>query len=79
MPVPIRVPELGTDQCRFSLWHVMLGEHVHEGDRIVEILIPGACVDLPAPVSGVLSARLVAGNDPLQIGQILGQIEPDPD
>ena len=36
----------------FSLWHVRLGERVTEGDRVAEVLIPGATVDVHAPASG---------------------------
>jgi pyruvate/2-oxoglutarate dehydrogenase complex dihydrolipoamide acyltransferase (E2) component len=69
------VPDLGSPRAAFSLWHVRVGDRVTEGDRIAEVLIPGAVVDIPAPTSGVLAARAVLPNDPLTSGQVIGEIE----
>jgi pyruvate/2-oxoglutarate dehydrogenase complex dihydrolipoamide acyltransferase (E2) component len=73
--VPITVPDLGSDRATFSLWHVQVGDRVTEGDRVAEVLIPGAVFDVPAPVSGVLAERTAQPNDPLAPGQVLGEIE----
>ncbi len=59
----------------FSLWHVRVGDRVTEGDRVAEVLIPGATFDVPAPVSGTLAERTVQPNDPLAPGAVLGTIE----
>jgi pyruvate/2-oxoglutarate dehydrogenase complex dihydrolipoamide acyltransferase (E2) component len=72
--VPITAPELGSPHATFSLWHVRLGERVTEGDRVAEVLIPGAAVDVHAPASGVLAARGARPNDPVAAGQVLGEI-----
>jgi pyruvate/2-oxoglutarate dehydrogenase complex dihydrolipoamide acyltransferase (E2) component len=73
--VPITVPELGSDRATFSLWHVRAGDRVTEGDRVAELLVPGAVFDVPAPATGVLAERSAKPNDPLSVGQILGTIE----
>ena len=57
-----------------SLWYVREGDRVHEGDRIVEVLIPGATIDVPAPVSGVLAERLALPGEAVTAGQVLGEI-----
>jgi pyruvate/2-oxoglutarate dehydrogenase complex dihydrolipoamide acyltransferase (E2) component len=75
----ILVPDLGTPTATLSVWHVRPGERVFEGDRIVELLIPGAVIDLPAPATGVVRAMLAGANDRVEIGQRLGTITPDPD
>jgi pyruvate/2-oxoglutarate dehydrogenase complex dihydrolipoamide acyltransferase (E2) component len=75
--VPITVPELGSDRAAFSLWHVQVGDRVTEGDRVAELLIPGAVFDVSAPATGVLAERTVQPNDPLTTGQVLGAIEED--
>jgi pyruvate/2-oxoglutarate dehydrogenase complex dihydrolipoamide acyltransferase (E2) component len=72
--VPIAVPELGSSRAAFSLWHVQVGDRVTEGDRIAEVLIPGAVFDVPAPVTGALTERLVQPGDPLTAGQVMGEI-----
>lgn len=73
--MPIRLPDLGAPRVTFSLWHVRTGDRVTEGDRVAEVLIPGATFDLPAPVSGTLVERAAQPNDPLAPGQVLGEIQ----
>jgi pyruvate/2-oxoglutarate dehydrogenase complex dihydrolipoamide acyltransferase (E2) component len=73
--VAITLPDLGPARARFSLWYVAPGDRVFEGDRVAEVLIPGATFDVPAPANGVLVERLVLANDPLTPGQLLGWIE----
>jgi 2-oxoglutarate dehydrogenase E2 component (dihydrolipoamide succinyltransferase)/2-oxoisovalerate dehydrogenase E2 component (dihydrolipoyl transacylase) len=73
--VSITVPDLGSERATFSLWHVRAGDRVTAGDRVAEVLIPGAVIDVPAPVSGVLASRAVQPNDPLTPGQVLGEID----
>jgi 2-oxoglutarate dehydrogenase E2 component (dihydrolipoamide succinyltransferase)/2-oxoisovalerate dehydrogenase E2 component (dihydrolipoyl transacylase) len=71
------VPELGAPRATFSLWHVQTGDRVTLGDRVAELLIPGAVVDVSAPVTGVFSTRTARPNDPLTTGQVIGEIEQD--
>ena len=77
MPVPITAPDLGTDRGRMSLWFVGPGERVYEGDRVAELTIPGAVIDVPAPTTGVVVGRRVLPGDPVSAGLVLGTIEPD--
>lgn len=72
---PIALPDLGTEHIRFSLWYVEAGASVDQGDRIAEVLIPGATYEISAPASGRLVARNVHPNDPLTPGHVLGEIE----
>jgi pyruvate/2-oxoglutarate dehydrogenase complex dihydrolipoamide acyltransferase (E2) component len=72
--VPITLPDLGSP-ARFSLWLVQPGERVYEGDRVAEVLIPGAAVDIHAPASGSIVEELTRRGDTLVIGQVLGRIE----
>lgn len=75
--VPIVVPELGSDRIRLSLWHVRTGDRIDEGDRVVELLIPGATVDVAAPAAGLLVERLASPYEAVSPGQKLGVIEAD--
>ncbi|HET6574517.1 MAG TPA: lipoyl domain-containing protein [Fimbriiglobus sp.] len=77
--VPITLPELGSPRPVLSLWYVAPGERVYEGDRVAEVLIPGATFDVPAPTTGIVVERLALPNDTLSTGQVLGTIDPDPD
>ncbi len=73
--VPIMLPDLGAARAVLSLWYVKPGERVFEGDRVAEVLIPGATFDVHAPATGTLRDRLALPNDPLTPGQVLGTIQ----
>jgi pyruvate/2-oxoglutarate dehydrogenase complex dihydrolipoamide acyltransferase (E2) component len=72
---PITLPDLGTARVTLSLWYVRPGDRVFEGDRVAEVLIPGATFDVAAPANGVLVERLALPNDALTPGQVLGVIQ----
>jgi pyruvate/2-oxoglutarate dehydrogenase complex dihydrolipoamide acyltransferase (E2) component len=71
----IALPDLGTPQATFSLWYVRPGDRVFEGDRVAEVLIPGATFDIDAPATGTLAEQLAFPQDALTPGQALGWIE----
>lgn len=77
MTTPLLVPDLGSPAVTFSLWHVAPGEPVRPGERVAEVLIPGAVVDVSAPVSGVLRECRVRAGESLAVGQVLGVIDGD--
>ncbi|MDY3562785.1 lipoyl domain-containing protein [Gemmata sp. JC673] len=70
----ITLPELGSARVVFSLWHVRVGDRVTEGDRIAEVLIPGATFDVPAPATGRLVETFALPNAPLTPGAALGTV-----
>jgi pyruvate/2-oxoglutarate dehydrogenase complex dihydrolipoamide acyltransferase (E2) component len=69
------LPDLGADAV-LSVWYVRPGEAVYEGDRVAEVLIPGATVDVHAPVGGTLAERRLLPGDGLRGGDVLGTIRP---
>ena len=69
------MPELGSARATFSLWHVRAGDRVTEGDRVAELLIPGAVFDVHAPATGTLAERAAQPNDPLAAGMVIGEIQ----
>lgn len=71
---PILLPELGSSPVTFGLWHVGIGERVLEGERVAEVRIRGAVVDLPAPASGTLTEQFARPMDTLHTGQTLGTV-----
>ena len=72
--VPVVLPELGAAAV-LSHWYVRPGDRVFAGDRLAEVLIPGATVDVHAPVTGTLTERLALPPDPVAVGQLLGTIQ----
>lgn len=75
----VLMPDLGfIDQpMRASVWLVERGGAVEAGEPLLEILAGAAVVDIPAPATGVLAAKLVAEDEPIEIGQRLAVIEAD--
>ena len=77
--VPIVLEDLGTPRARFSLWYVQPGEPVSRGDRVAEIVIPGASVDVAVPVAGTLRECLAFPGDDVESGSPIGFIELQPE
>ncbi len=75
MKSPVTLPVLGSSRVTFSLWYVRRGDCIVSGDRIAEVLIPGATFDVHAPATGTLAEQLAFPNDALTPGQVLGWIE----
>jgi pyruvate/2-oxoglutarate dehydrogenase complex dihydrolipoamide acyltransferase (E2) component len=75
MRSPVHLPDLGCPSPRLSLWFVQVGDRVEAGDRLVEIVVEGATIDVPAPVSGRLVERHVVPDEPVAVGQVLGILE----
>jgi pyruvate/2-oxoglutarate dehydrogenase complex dihydrolipoamide acyltransferase (E2) component len=75
----LRLPDLGLPghEATVSLWLVEPGSEVVEGDRVVEVLVANATVDLPAPASGVLEESFVDEDEPVAAGQLLGIVVED--
>jgi pyruvate/2-oxoglutarate dehydrogenase complex dihydrolipoamide acyltransferase (E2) component len=71
------MPDLGWPTPVLSVWLARPGEPVYAGDRVVEVLLDGATVDLPAPCTGRLAEWLAWPADRLAPGQVVGTIEAD--
>jgi pyruvate/2-oxoglutarate dehydrogenase complex dihydrolipoamide acyltransferase (E2) component len=74
MSTPILLPDLGSVPVTFGVWHVGVGERVMEGERVAEVVIRGAVIDLPAPASGTLAEQFARPADTLHPGQPLGTV-----
>jgi pyruvate/2-oxoglutarate dehydrogenase complex dihydrolipoamide acyltransferase (E2) component len=78
MQAEVILPELGVEPGQsvvLSVWFADEGDFVYEGDRLVEVLIPGATFDVPSPATGRLAEVLAFPDDELQTGQVLGLVE----
>jgi 2-oxoglutarate dehydrogenase E2 component (dihydrolipoamide succinyltransferase)/2-oxoisovalerate dehydrogenase E2 component (dihydrolipoyl transacylase) len=71
----ILLPDLGAAPVRLSVWYADPGDAVYEGDRLVEVLAPGATFDVASPATGRLVEQSALPRDPLTPGQVLGAIE----
>jgi pyruvate/2-oxoglutarate dehydrogenase complex dihydrolipoamide acyltransferase (E2) component len=75
MRSPIVMPDLGGGPVILSAWLARPGDHVYEGDRIVEVLLDGATFDIASPCEGTFVEKLAWPDDTLTPGQVLGHIE----
>lgn len=73
----IRVPELGegvTDGF-IVMWLKDVGEHVDEGEGLVEVMTDKANVEVPAPVSGKVVERLVEADTRVKVDEVIAVLE----
>jgi pyruvate/2-oxoglutarate dehydrogenase complex dihydrolipoamide acyltransferase (E2) component len=75
--VPLLVPELGVRDMpvAVSLWLVPAGAAVMAGDRVVELVVGGATVDLQAPIDGRLVAQLADEDERVAAGRVVAEFE----
>lgn len=77
--IEVTLPQTGLAQLQVSVWYAAPGDHVFEGDRLVEIMAEGVTFAVPAPVTGLLIDRAVFARDCVQPGQVLGAVLADVD
>lgn len=79
MSVPVVVPQLGAEgqPLRVSLWFVDVGQAILEGDRLVEVMLPGMTFDISATCSGILATIDVREGEEITEGDKLGTITPE--
>lgn len=72
----IKVPPLGESivEATISRWLKKEGDAVTSGDTLVELETDKITVEVPAPESGVLSARLKGEGEVVNVGDVLGEI-----
>lgn len=77
MAEEIRVPTLGESvtEATVGQWFKKSGEHVNEDEPVVELETDKVTVEVPAPVSGVISSIAVEEGETVEVGALLGAIE----
>ncbi len=68
-----KFPDLGEGLVEGEVvkWHVSEGQHVNEGDPLVDVMTEKATVTLPAPTTGVVQSILVREGERVKVGQVL--------
>ncbi len=77
MSVELKIPQAGESITRVQLgaWLKREGESVRQDETLVEIETDKATMELPAPVSGVITKILKAAGESAQVGDIIGYME----
>lgn len=74
----ITMPEMGESVTEGIVleWHVAVGDFVNEGDIVVEVSTDKVDAEVPAPVSGTITALVAEVDDEVPVGQPLAEMAP---
>jgi 2-oxoglutarate decarboxylase len=77
--VQITMPQMGESVTEGTVleWHKGEGDAISADEPLVEISTDKVDTDVPAPVDGVLTRILVASDETVPVGTVLGEIEAD--
>jgi pyruvate/2-oxoglutarate dehydrogenase complex dihydrolipoamide acyltransferase (E2) component len=74
----IVMPDLeGAEEITVGAWSKKKGEHVAEGETLLEALTDKVNAEIPSPVSGVVEELLLDEGDPVKPGQPIARVNPD--
>ena len=69
------MPELeGAEEITVGAWSKKKGDHVAEGETLVEVLTDKVNAEIPSPVSGVVEELLLEEGDPVRPGQPIARV-----
>ncbi len=72
------MPELqGAEEITVGAWSKQRGEHVAEGETLMEAHTDKVNAEILSPVGGVVEALLLEVGDPVVPGQPIARIAPD--
>jgi pyruvate/2-oxoglutarate dehydrogenase complex dihydrolipoamide acyltransferase (E2) component len=78
LKVEVKLPELGkdaADEATVSFFYPEVGDHVDQGDELVEMLTDKAAFNVPSPVSGKLVEIVAHDNELVKVGGTLAVID----
>jgi pyruvate/2-oxoglutarate dehydrogenase complex dihydrolipoamide acyltransferase (E2) component len=71
----IVMPELeGAEEITVGAWSKKKGDHVAEGETLMEVLTDKVNAEIPSPVSGVVEELLLEEGDPVKPGQPIARV-----
>ena len=74
----IVMPDLeGAEEITIGAWSKKMGDHVDEGETLLEALTDKVNAEIPSPVSGVVEELLLSEGDPVKPGQPIARVSPD--
>jgi pyruvate/2-oxoglutarate dehydrogenase complex dihydrolipoamide acyltransferase (E2) component len=74
----IVMPDLeGAEEITIGVWSKQKGDHVDEGETLLEALTDKVNAEIPSPVSGVVEELLLSEGDPVKPGQPIARVTPD--
>ncbi len=75
--VAVTLPAMGESVTEGSVveFRAKIGDYLSEGDTVVDVTTDKVDVEVPAPVSGVITALLVKPGDTVTVGSTLAEID----
>ena len=74
----VLMPELqGAEEITVGAWSKKPGEHVTEGETLMEAHTDKVNAEIPSPVSGKVEELLLAVGDAVKPGQPIARISPE--
>ncbi|MDQ6878724.1 MAG: lipoyl domain-containing protein [Candidatus Dormibacteraeota bacterium] len=74
----ILMPDLeGAEEITVGAWSKKTGDHVTEGETLMEALTDKVNAEIPSPVSGRVKELLLNEGDPVRPGQPIARIDRD--
>ena len=79
--IQIEMPAMGESVSEGTVleWHKAEGDHVEEGETIVEVSTDKVDAEVPSPASGTLAKILKDADEVVKVGEALGELEPGGD
>jgi 2-oxoglutarate decarboxylase len=79
--VEITMPQMGESVTEGTVlgWLKQVGDRVEADEPLVEISTDKVDAEIPAPASGTLVSIAAEADETVQVGSVLGEIEPDSD
>src|SRR5918995_2696233 len=75
--VQIQMPQMGESVTEGTVleWHKQEGDHVEEGDTVVEVSTDKVDAEVPAPANGTIAKILKGEDETVQVGEALAELE----
>jgi pyruvate/2-oxoglutarate dehydrogenase complex dihydrolipoamide acyltransferase (E2) component len=74
----ILMPDLeGAEEITVGAWTKHKGEHVAEGETLMEALTDKVNAEIPSPVSGMVEELLLQEGDAVMPGQPIARVKPE--
>jgi 2-oxoglutarate decarboxylase len=67
----------GAEEITVGAWSKQRGEHVDEGETLMEVHTDKVNAEIPSPLSGTIAELLLDVGDPVKPGQAIARITPE--
>jgi len=72
------MPDLeGAEEITIGAWSKKTGDHVDEGETLVEALTDKVNAEIPSPFAGTVEELLLKEGDAVKPGQPIARVSPD--